>query len=255
MPGGAAYSVFLPPTYERGGGPYPVLYFLHDAFGNDRVLWRKGVISRLDAAMRDGSLPEFLVVCPDGDGSWFSNAHDGRKRYEDLVAVDLPREIARRFRVRPGPRGRAITGISMGGYGAMKIALRHPGEYGAVSGLSAALISMDWEAVELISYLARRQIHRVFGSSPTDNSLPENDVWRLLGARDKWDVPFDVFLLAGSEDKYRLGGTAAQYADFLNRHGIRATARIEPGVHDWPYWREAMLEIARWHAARFETAR
>ena len=215
------------------------------------MLWRHGVIARLDAAMRDGSLPEFLVVCPDGDGSWFSNSHDGRRLYENFVADDLPREIASRFRVLPGPGGRAITGISMGGYGAMKIALRHPENYGAVSGLSAALLALDWESVELLSYLARRQIRHVFGSSPTDNAFAENDVWRLLAAKEKWDVPFEVFLLGGAEDKYGLGGTGVQFADFLNRRGIRATARIEPGIHDWPYWREAMVEIARWHGARF----
>jgi S-formylglutathione hydrolase FrmB len=255
VPGGATYSVFLPPTYAAGGGPYPVLYFLHDAFGDDRVLWRNGVIARLDSAMRAGTLPEFLVVCPDGDGGWFSKSHDGRWRYEDLVTVDLPREIDARFRTLPGGSARGITGISMGGYGAMKIALHHPGDYGSVSGLSAALISMDWKAVERISFFARRQLHRVFGSSPADNSFAENDVWRLAAARGRWDAPFDVFLLGGTQDKYGLGGVAAQYADFLNRHGIRATARIEPGVHDWPYWRDAMMEIARWHGERFASQR
>jgi S-formylglutathione hydrolase FrmB len=255
VPGGARYSVFLPPTYAGGGGPYPVLYFLHDAFGDDRVLWRNGVIARIDSAMRAGNLPEFLVVCPDGDGSWFSNSHDGRRRYEDLVTIDLPREIDGRFRTLPGTSARGITGISMGGYGSVKIALHHPGDYGSVSGLSAAVIPMQWKAVELLSFFARRQIHRVFGSSPSDNSLAENDVWQLLAARRRWDVPFEVFLLGGTEDKYGLGGAGAQYADFLNRHGIRATARLEPGVHDWPYWREAMMEIARWHGARFASAR
>jgi S-formylglutathione hydrolase FrmB len=139
----------------------------------------------------------------------------------------------------------------MGGYGSMKIALHHPNEYGSVSGLSVAVIPMEWDAVELISFFARRQIHWVFGSSPAANSLAENDVWQLVAKREKWDVPFDVFLLAGTQDKYGLDGAAAQYADFLNRHGIRATARLEPGVHDWPYWRDAMMEIARWHGARF----
>jgi S-formylglutathione hydrolase FrmB len=114
---------------------------------------------------------------------------------------------------------------------------------------------MEWRAVELISFFARRQIHRVFGSSPTDNSLAENDVWRLAAARARWDVPFEVFLLAGTRDKYGLDGAAAQYADVLNRHGIRATARLEPGVHDWPYWRDAMMEIARWHGERFSGRR
>jgi S-formylglutathione hydrolase FrmB len=255
LPRGGAYSILLPPSYAKGSTAFPVLYFLHDVFGDDRVLRRRGVVDRLRAAMRAGSLPEFLLVCPDGDGGWFSNSHDGRRRYEDFVAIDLPREIERRYRVRPGRENRGITGISMGGYGAVKIALHHPDEFGSVSGLSAAAIPMGWEDVEKIYFLARWRMHRVFGSSPDDNSLADNDVWRLLAAKEQWSVPFDVFLLAGTEDKYGLDHVAVQYADFLNRHGIRATARLEPGIHDWPYWREALLEIARWHGERFAAAR
>ncbi len=255
LPGGGSYSVFLPPSYGRGTVAFPVLYFLHDVFGDDRVLRRHGVISRLETEMRAGALPEFLLVCPEGDGGWFSNSHDGRRRYEDFVAHDLAREIERRYRVLPGARNRGITGISMGGYGAVKIALHHPDEFGSVSGLSAATIPMEWEDIENVFFLTRRKIHRVFGRSRTDNSLAENDVWRILASKKTWSVPFEVFLLAGTEDKYRLDRVAAQYADLLNRHGIRATARLEPGVHDWPYWRSAMLEIVRWHAARFAAAR
>lgn len=252
VPGGATYSVYLPPSYDAGDARYPVLYFLHDAFGDDRVLEKHGVTGRLDAVMRAGETRPFIIVCPEGKHSWFSNSHDGRRRYEDLIVSDLPREIERRFRVLPGAGNRGITGISMGGYGAVKIALKHPEAFASVSGLSAAAIPMGWTDVAKIFWLARWQMHRVFGNSPTDNSLAENDVWRLVANHPgRWDVPFDVFLLAGTEDKYGLDHVAAQYADFLNRRGIRATARLEPGVHDWPYWRNAMLEIACWHAARF----
>lgn len=255
LPHGGTYSLFLPPSYASSARAYPVLYFLHDAYGDDRVLLRNGVIARFESAMRSGALGEFILVCPNGDGGWFSNSHDGRRRYEDWIATDLPREIEERYRVVPGPAGRGITGISMGGYGAMKIALRHPDRYGSVSGLSAAVIPMGWDDVAKIFFIARWQLHEVFGKSREDNSLAENDVWKLIATRPKWTVPFDVFLLAGRQDKYRLDRVAAQYADYLNRAGIRATARIEPGVHDWPYWREAMIEIARWHAARFAAAR
>ena len=88
--------------------------------------------------MEDSSLPEFLVVAPGGEGTWFSDFHDGSRRYERFLADDLPREIAGRYRVRDGASARAVTGISMGGYGAFKLALKHPGVYGSVSSLSGA---------------------------------------------------------------------------------------------------------------------
>lgn len=251
----AVYSVFLPPDYASETRKYPVLYFLHDGFGDHDALWRHGVAARLDRAMRNGAIPEFLVVCPEGGRSWFSNFHDGSNRYEDLVAEELPREIERRFRALPGRQNRGITGISMGGYGAVKIALRHAAEYGSVSALSGAIIPMGWDDIEKVFFLARRQLHRVFGGSPTDNSLAENDVWKIAQSREDWHDPFEVFLLAGTEDKYHLDHVAAVYADVLNRRGIRATARLEPGVHDWPYWSNALLEIAAWHGERFAGSR
>ena len=254
LPAPACYRVFLPPSYAASSRSYPVLYFLHDGFGDRDVLFRQGAAARLEEAMRRGTIPEFLVVCPDGDGSWFSNYHDGSRRYEDYVAFDLPRDVESRFRVLPGVSHRGITGISMGGYGAVKIALHHPDLYGSVSSLSGALIPLEWEDVQLLFWLARRQVERVFGSSPTDNSLRENDLWQMFAEGERRSVPFEVFLLAGTEDKYRLDRVAAQYADFLNRHGIRTEARLEPGIHDWPYWKTAFLEIAAWHGRKFEAA-
>lgn len=255
LPAPARYCVYLPPSYESSRRAFPVLYFLHDAYGDRDVLFRQGAIANLDRAMRRGALPEFLVVCPDGDGSWFSNFHDGSRRYEDLIVGDLPADVERRFRVLPGVENRGITGISMGGYGAVKIALHHPDRYGSVSSLSGALIPLGWDDVGLLFWLARWQVHRVFGNSPTDNSLAQNDLWRMFREGERHPVPFEIFLLAGTSDKYGLDRVAVQYADYLNRFGIRATARLEPGIHDWPYWKNAFLEIAAWHGRKFESAR
>ena len=243
--------MLLPPSYSGTSRAYPVLYFLHDVYGDSRVLEREGVAGRIAAEMRDGTLPEFIIVSPEGHASWYSNFHDGSRMFEDAITRDLPHEVERLYRVRPGARNRALTGISMGGYAAVKIALRHPEEYGSVSSLSGAVIPMRFEDVGRLFWLARRQLHRVFGSEASDNSLAENDIWRLLPTRDRWNVSFDVFLLAGTEDKYRLDRVAAQLTDYLNRKGIRAEARLEPGGHDWRFWRGAMLEIARWHGEKF----
>jgi putative tributyrin esterase len=252
LPGREPYSVFLPPSYSRSPGrSYPVLYFLHDVFGDHDVLFREGAAARVRRAMERGEISEFLIVCPEGKKYWFSNARDGRHLYETLLARDLPREIERRYRVRPGAANRAITGISMGGYGAVKTALKHPDLYGSVSSLSGAVMPLNWEQVERLFLLARWQIHRVFGDSPKDNTLAENDIWRIVQSRPRWDLPFDVYLLAGTEDKYGLDRVAIQLADVMNRHGIRAFAKTEPGTHDWSYWSRAFLEIARWHGKRF----
>lgn len=204
------------------------------------------------ARMADGRLPEFLIVAPDGSGSWFSDSYDRKRRFEELLTRDLPRAIEERYRVLPGRRARAITGISMGGYGAIKTALRHPDLYGAVSAVSGAMIPFGWEDLQRYNTVARYTLMRVFGGSKEANSLAENDAWNVL-----WGVcferpPFEVQLRAGNEDFYGLQGVAAQYGMLLNQRGVPTTVVLEPGGHDWSYWGRALSEVLAWHGARFE---
>jgi len=253
LPEPAEVLVLLPPSY--GAVPqkrYPVLYFLHDGYGDVQTLLRRGVGASLHERMADGRLPEFLVVAPGAEGSWFSDFADGSRRYERFLAEDLPREVAARYRVRGGASSRGITGISMGGYGAFKIALKHPGLYGSVSSLSGALIPFEPEDLARYNWFARWTLKRVFGRDPEKNSFAENDVWRILGALRFERPPFAAHLRAGTSDFYGLDGVAAQFGTFLTDHGAPATVVLEPGGHDWNYWRSAMLSIARWHGERFE---
>ncbi|HEY1434407.1 MAG TPA: alpha/beta hydrolase-fold protein [Thermoanaerobaculia bacterium] len=245
--------VIKPPSYDASPERrYPVLYFLHDGYGDVRSLERRGVAARALERMREGTLPEFLIVAPDGPGTWFSDSLDGRTRFEEYLTGDLPRAIAARYRVRDGRAARGITGISMGGYGAVKTALKHPEFYGAVSALSGAIIPFGWDELPRYNLVARFTLMRVFGRSRENNVLDANDAWLLL-----WNLcfaapPFEVELRAGAQDAYGLDHVAAQYGMLLNERGVPTTVVIEPGGHDWDYWKGAMLDILAWHGARFQ---
>lgn len=241
-----------PPSYARQTTRrYPVLYFLHEIYGSGGTLASHGVARELRALMVAGSLPEFFVVAPSAPASWFSDSHDGRRRYEEFLTGDLIRQIASRYRVLPGASARGITGISMGGYGAMKLALKHPGLYGSVSTLSGALIPFDWKDLEHYSLIGRWSLKRVFGHRPDDNSLAVNDVWELLRSARFEEPPFATQLRAGAQDDYRLDRVAVQFGALANEHGLGATVVLEPGRHDWAYWRRALIRIAEWHARQF----
>ncbi len=134
--GPAQFSVFTPPSYATSETSYPVVYFLHGLF-NDHTSWtidRHGDIPRLlDERMTSGQLAEMVLVFPDGGRSFYTNYHDGTMKYEDLIVDELPGHIERNFRVKPGRASRGIAGTSMGGYGALKIAMRFPERYQAVA--------------------------------------------------------------------------------------------------------------------------
>jgi putative tributyrin esterase len=153
--------------------------------------------------------------------------------------------------VLPDAASRGITGISMGGFGAMKIALRHPTLFGSVSTLSGALIPIAAEDIRRYAWISRFSLKRVFGYPPTPQTLAANDVWEILYATRFERSPFVAHLRAGSQDFYGLDGVAAQYGTLMNEHGIPAEIVLEPGGHDWKYWRRALIAVAEWHAKRF----
>ncbi len=252
LPEPAKVLVLLPPSYAADTARrYPVLYFLHDGWGNERTLESSGVAATLQLLMSRGRLPEFLLVAPGAPGSWFSDFHDGVHRYEEFLTRDLIVEVERRYRARAEKSARGITGISMGGYGAFKIALKHPDLYGAVSSLSGALIPMDWDDLARYNGFARWTLKHVFGSSRQDNSLAANDVWEILRGLHFDRPPFAARLRAGDQDIYGLDGVAAQFGAYLTEHGVPASVVLEPGGHDWAYWRRAMPSIAAWHGRNF----
>ncbi len=134
------YSVFLPPSYAKDPSrTYPVLYFLH-GLNNDETSWtveRYGHIQNsLEQMMLSGKLPEFVLVHPRGDNSFYCNYIDGSKRYEDLLTQELISYMETHYRARKGRENRAIAGTSMGGYGALKIAMKYPDRYASVAGQS-----------------------------------------------------------------------------------------------------------------------
>lgn len=252
LPEPARCLVLEPPSYRSNPARrYPVLVFLHDGYGDVETLERRGVAAELASRMSDGRLPEFFVVAPGARGSWFSNSADGKRRWETFLADDLLREIASRYRILPGAASRGITGISMGGFGAMKIALKHPGLFGAVSSLSGALIPIGLDDIRRYGWMTRLTLRRVFGRHPDPKTLSANDVWDLLREARFERAPFVVHLRAGTEDFYGLDGVAAQYGTLLNEHGIPTEVVLEAGGHDWDYWRRALVSIAGWHAGRF----
>ena len=253
LPSPNAVLVVTPPSYASSPGRrYPVLYFLHDGYGDVRTLERRGVAAEALRRMREGTLPEFLIVAPDGPGTWFSDSHDGKTLFEQYLVKDLPEAIAGRYRVLPGAPARGITGISMGGYGAVKTALKHPDFYGAVSALSGAIIPFGWNELPRYSWVARWTLKRTFGGKKDDNSLDANDAWLMLWGLCFEKPPFEVELRAGSEDFYGLDRVAAQYGMLLNERGIPTTVVIEPGNHDWSYWKRGMMDVLAWHGARFK---
>jgi len=118
------YRILLPCGYQTAGRRSPVLYLLHGLYGN-YLNWDSYTKLKRYAYKYD-----LIVVMPDADDSWYTNsACDPKDKFEDYIAKDMVAEIDGKFRTVRLRHARAIAGLSMGGYGALKIALRYPDNF------------------------------------------------------------------------------------------------------------------------------
>ncbi len=134
------YSVFLPPSFSKDSTrTYPVVYFLH-GLNNDQTSWtveRYGSLqNKLEEMILAKKISEIVMLHARGDNSFYFNYADGSRRYEDLITQELISYAEAHYRAKKGRENRAIGGTSMGGFGALKIAMKHPELYAACAGHS-----------------------------------------------------------------------------------------------------------------------
>jgi putative tributyrin esterase len=132
------FDIVLPPDYESSAKRYPVLYLLH-GFMQNYTVWGRN----LGAAFYAHELGDVIVVMPDGGNTWFINwaeSADGQKNnWEDHIINDVIAYVDGNYRTEARREGRAIAGLSMGGYGALTLGLRHPDKFVSIASTSGAL--------------------------------------------------------------------------------------------------------------------
>jgi enterochelin esterase-like enzyme len=141
----ASCLIYLPPGYEKDQEQrYPVLYWLHGGAGSQREgAW---MVERIDAEIRSGKLPPFLVVLVQGlPDVRYINSKDGTRPVEDVIVRDLIPHIDATYRTIATRQGRAIEGMSMGGFGALRLGFKYPQLFGAVSALAPSIKPMQQE--------------------------------------------------------------------------------------------------------------
>ena len=145
-------SVYLPPSYSRERARrYPVVYWLHGFTSNDRELIsgiRQNLNIRIamDSLIATGAASEMMIVMPNAHnafgGSFFANS-PVTGGWEDFIVHDLVRWVDSRYRTVRGRSGRGIAGHSMGGFGALRIAMRNPGAFSAVYAMSPCCLDSE----------------------------------------------------------------------------------------------------------------
>ena len=253
------YCVYLPAGYDAGATyqppkRYPVLYFLHGLGDNERTLFNSGGWTLLDDLRNQHKMGDFLIVAPEGRRSFYINSADGSVRYNDFFLQEFLPKVESRYRIRPGRSARAISGISMGGYGALRFAFAHPELFSAVSAQSAALITESPQALDSASQTGAPLagvLGAVFGTPIKVPHWNENSPFVLAKRSAAALRKVAIYFNCGQDDNYgfEIGATALH--DELQKQGVKHEYHAYPGDHSLTYFLSHFAEVMEFHSRAF----
>ncbi len=249
------YCTLLPPSYDADTSRrFPILYFLHGLGDNEQSFVRSGGWNLTEDLWERHQLSEFLIVTPAGEASFYINSHDGHTRYEDFLLREFIPFIEHRYRIEGNRLERGIGGISMGGYGALRLAFLHPELFGSVTAQSAALIEKlpEFKADDAQRSPRLQVLGGVFGSPPDRAFWDRNNP--LTIARTANLSALKIYLDCGSEDDFGFDAGAAALDKILAARHIAHEFHIYPGRHDWTYFAAHLPAVLEFHAQSFAAA-
>jgi S-formylglutathione hydrolase FrmB len=218
-----------------GPGPFPMVYMLH-GLSDDYTAWQ-----RWTTIERQAYRLGLGLALLDGGRSFYCDTPGTTRQFEQhiLHAVEF---VDRTFRTVPKAAGRGIGGLSMGGYGALKIALAHPTVFGSAASHSGAVDMAGW---------MRRETRADYQDIWPKGKLPARDDVRKLLAKP--GAKPAIYLDCGTED-FLLPENRTIKADLVKRK-IPHIYLEHPGGHSWEYWQEHIGEALDFHAGHFRKAK
>jgi putative tributyrin esterase len=244
------YSVVLPVGYDQRRAKdqpgYPVLYLLHGLTGHYSDWLSKTKLKEYAAEYR------LIIVTPEGNDGWYTDsATVPTDKYESYILEELIPDVEKRFMTLRSREHRAVAGLSMGGYGALKFGVKHPDKFIFAASMSGALdvaartedyLKGKWEAMVI-------SVRQTFGGADSPTRA-DNDVFKLFRnfpAARVASLPF-LYLDCGTEDG--LVAPNRELATLLLERKIPHEFRQLPGKHNWEYWDAQVRDVLKMAAQR-----
>jgi S-formylglutathione hydrolase FrmB len=253
------YCVYVPSGYDESASQhpakrYPVLYFLHGLGDNEQTLFNSGGWTMLDDLRNQHKMGDFLIVAPDGRRSFYINSADGKVRYSDFFLQEFMPQIEAKYRIRPGRAGRAISGVSMGGYGALRFAFAYPQLFSAVSAQSAALITESPQKLNAATETGipvLGVLGPVFGKPIDPAHWNENSPFVLARKSVEGLRKLAIYFNCGQNDDYGFEKGAEALHDELTKEQVKHEYHPYPGDHSVTYFLSHFVEVMEFHSRAF----
>lgn len=231
--------VILPDSYD-GRQEYPVIYLLHGHGGS-----YSDYIKKIPAIKGSVDLHQVIIICPDGKSSWYLDSPvDKAWRYETYVATELPKWVDQNYKTIKDRKGRAIMGLSMGGHGALSLAIKHQDVFGAAGSMSGGLdlrpFPANWNIVDRLGSQSE------YPERWKDNSVME--MVPLLSTKK-----LSLIIDCGESDFFYPVNKA--FHEKLSYYNIPHDFIARPGAHNWDYWSNALQYQLLYFSRYFQGAK
>jgi putative tributyrin esterase len=244
------YNVILPVDYHSSGTTrYPVLYLLHGLTGHYSDWLTRTNIADYAADYR------LIVVMPEGNDSWYIDGAGNNEKYESYILKELIPDVQQRYRTIEARYGRAIAGLSMGGYGSIKFGLKSPGTFAFAGSMSGAFGITRFTERD-ISGAAWQTTMKLFGPVGSE-TRKSNDLFEIVSALTPQRIsglPFFYFD-CGTEDSPLIFPSNKELAGAMIDKKVPHEYRQLPGDHSWTYWDRQVQEVLKSAATRLQIHR
>jgi S-formylglutathione hydrolase FrmB len=246
------YCAYLPASYsqpESKTKKYPVLYLLHGLGGTQQSMALNGEWDVLQDLQRQNKVGDFVVISPEGWDTFYINSRDGGTPYSDFFVRELMPFIERTYRIRASRAARGITGFSMGGFGALRMAFMYPELFGSVSSHSAAMMRDPPQPVAAMvspGNLAAEIFEKTFGNPIEKPFWFRNSPYALARKNAAALKSLKIYFDCGTEDVFGLYRGASELHQTLDSLKIPHEFHLYPGGHNDAYLlahREASFEF------------
>jgi S-formylglutathione hydrolase FrmB len=229
------YCAFLPPGFDQDKTRrYPVLYYLHGLGDNEQSLLNFGGWDVVEQLRSSGKIGDFVILAPSGGHTFYLNSADGKLRYEDFLTKEFMPQMEEKYRAEGTRATRGITGVSMGGYGALRMGFKYPRQFAAVSAQMPALIPdlpVDLNSGGTGSPGA--MLGDVFGQPFNRAYFEKNNVFYFAKTDPVADLKsLKIYFDVGNNDDYGFGQGAEVLDKLLRSRGVPHEFHIYLGRHD-----------------------
>lgn len=250
------YSIYLPADYGTSNRRYPVLYLLH-GYTDDETGWTQFGEAHLigDRVIQNGDAAPMIIVMPDAGVTWYVNSYDGKVKYEDFFIKEFIPHIDATYRTRATKQYRAISGLSMGGYGALIMATKHPELFSAAAPLSAGVFE-DEAIINGDDNMWKNVLGDIYGKKDLagKNRLTEhyykNSILKIIENGNAEELQKINFYIDCGDKDFLIKGNMALHSIMIDKK-IPHEFRVREGEHNWTYWRTALPEVLKFVSEGF----